>query len=493
MLSVLKTNFKVTDFKAIGSKAIGFKIRRCLVVGLFFFLVVGHSGARERVLFKGIVNSVKLNIRRTPSRSSDVIVVVEKGWQVDVVEKKGGIGGWLTVVYQSQRGYIRNRSEYITLKPVAKAPVSKRIKTKQVAAVSKMIAKKKSVFEEKIAVEEKKVATFSKKEMEVIEGLNEIDYGLNRARLKSKVLSRETRDLEIKNARIRESKELLTAQIDRDQVYAGQRFNALYRMRMIGRLDIAGVPSSVFDFFLTQNAMKQVIQSDLQVLETQSKDLKKLSVLEGELGRQAIEKNELQTELNLQIRIKEKETLKKEAILDDIQRKKNLSQAVLESLKASANELNEKLSVMDKQGLDPVEDVSFSRQKGLLRIPVQGTIVSTFGVSKNGDYKSFTFQSGVDIKVERGEPVRSVFKGKVLFAQWLKGYGNLLIINHGDNYYTLYAHVEEIFKKKGETVDTGEVIATAGDTGSIKGLCLHFEVRHHGKPVNPMQWISKGA
>ncbi len=488
MLSVLKTNFKVSDLNLIG-----YKTRRCLVVCLLFFLVVDHSYAKEKVLFKGIVNSFKLNIRSTPSRSSDVIMVLERGKQVDVVEKKGGIGGWLAVVYQDQRGYIRNRSEYITLKPVIKAPVSKKNKTKPVAVVSKTVAKEKSAFEEKIVVEEKKVATFSKKEMEIIEGLNEIDYGLNRARLKSKVLSRETRDLEIKNTKIRDAKERLSAQIDQDQVYAGQRLNALYRMRMIGRLDIAGVPSSVFDFFLTQNAMKQVIQSDLQVFETQSKDLKKLSILEGELGRQAIEKTDLQTELNFQIRIKEKETLKKEAILDEIQRKKNLSQAVLESLKASAIELDEKLSAMDKQGLDPVEDVSFSHQKGRLRIPVQGKIVSTFGVSKNGDYKSFTFQSGVDIKVERGEPVRSVFKGEVLFSQWLKGYGNLVIINHGDNYYTLYAHVEEIFKKKGETVDTGEVIATAGDTGSIKGLCLHFEVRHHGKPVNPMQWISKGA
>lgn len=493
MLSVLKTNFKVRNLNLIG-----YKTRRCLVVCLLLFLVVDHSGAKERVLFKGIVNSFKLNIRSTPSRSSDVIMVLEKGQQVDVVEKKGGIGGWLAVVYQDQRGYIRNRSEYITLKPVAKAPVSIKNKTKKVAAVSKTVVKEKgaieekSAFEEKIAVEEKKVATFSKKEMEIIEGLNEIDYGLNRARLKFKVLSRETRDLEIKNRKIRDAKERLAAQIDRDQVYAGQRLNALYRMRMIGRLDIAGVPSSVFDFFLTQNAMKQVIQSDLQVFETQSKDLKKLSVLEGELGRQAIEKTDLQTELNFQIRIKEKETLKKEAILYEIQRKKNLSQAVLESLKASANELDAKLSAMDKQVLNPVEDVSFLRQKGRLRIPVQGKIVSTFGTSKNGDYKSFTFQSGVDIKVERGEPVRSVFKGEVLFAQWLKGYGNLLIINHGDNYYTLYAHVEEIFKKKGETVDTGEVIATAGDTGSVKGLCLHFEVRHHGKPVNPMQWIGNG-
>jgi septal ring factor EnvC (AmiA/AmiB activator) len=126
-------------------------------------------------------------------------------------------------------------------------------------------------------------------------------------------------------------------------------------------------------------------------------------------------------------------------------------------------------------------------------VPVKGSVISEYGPSTTGDYKSFTFQKGIDIKVERGEPVKSVFKGEVMFAQWLKGYGNLMIVDHGDNYYTLYAHVEEIFKQKGETVDTGEVIATAGDTGSIKGMCLHFEVRHHGKPVNPMKWLRKGA
>ena len=219
--------------------------------------------------------------------------------------------------------------------------------------------------------------------------------------------------------------------------------------------------------------------------------------LDAQLARQVVAKTDLEAELNLQIRIKEKETIKKEAILYEIQRKKNMSQAALLSLKASARDLNDKMSVLDKQVLYPIENSmrgsSFLHQKGRLRKPVQGKIFSKFGVSKNGDYKSFTFQSGIDIKVERGEPVRSVFKGKVLFAQWLKGYGNMMIINHGDNYYTLYAHVEELFKKKGEAVETGEVIATAGDTGSIKGLCLHFEVRHHGKPVNPMQWIRKGA
>ena len=80
-------------------------------------------------------------------------------------------------------------------------------------------------------------------------------------------------------------------------------------------------------------------------------------------------------------------------------------------------------------------------------MPVTGRIITKFGTHADEDDKTFTFQSGIDIKADMGEPVKSVFRGKILFADWLKGYGNLMIINHGDNYYTLYAHVEEMFKK----------------------------------------------
>jgi septal ring factor EnvC (AmiA/AmiB activator) len=68
----------------------------------------------------------------------------------------------------------------------------------------------------------------------------------------------------------------------------------------------------------------------------------------------------------------------------------------------------------------------------------------------------------------------------------------MIIIDHGKNYYTVYAHLEEAFKAKGDVVQTGEVIATAGDTGSMTGAKLYFEVRHHGKPVNPIEWFKKG-
>ncbi len=469
MLSVFKTNFK-TNFK----------------IGLFPFLVcivllaMDISHARERVLFKGIVNSYKLNIREKPSQAANVVIVVEKGDEINVLEKKGGIGSWLTVEFQGKNGYIRNRPKYIILKQVKED-------------FKKKVLQEKNATRGKIVSEEKKVAAFSRKEMEFIEGLNSIDYALNQARVKSDLLSTETMELAANIKKIRESRKILTSHMEDRKVYAGQRLNALYRMRMIGRMDMAGLPSSVFDFFLKQNSMKLVIQSDMEVLEAQAKDLKELQSLEKELNQQVAAKIELETELKLQIRIKEKETLKKETILQEIRRKRRLSQATLESLKKSALDLDKKLSLLGKEILEPIDESSFALQKGRLSIPVKGRIESKFGTAGNKAHKSFTFKGGIDIKVERGEPVRSVFQGEVIFAQWLKGYGNLIIVNHGDHYYTLYAHVEEIFKKKGETVDTGEVIATAGDTGSIKGVCLYFEVRHHGKPVNPMKWLKKGA
>jgi len=337
------------------------------------------------------------------------------------------------------------------------------------------------------------VKTFSQKEVEIIDGLNEIDYALNKTRRKVLALSTESLQLEGKIKQLKQSQNQLSKKIAQNRDYAGQRLRAIYKMNMIGRLDVAGLPTSVFDFFLQQNSMKRIISSDYTLIEKQDSDLDKFEILEVKLKKEIEAKAYLEAEYKDQIQIHNEETLKKELILRQIRKKKKLSLAAVDSLKQSAFELDNQIESLQKTGASKLGKFSFSRYKGQLMIPVRGKIISQYGPSKTGDYKSFTFQKGIDIKVERGEPVKSVYKGEILFAQWLKGYGNLLIINHGDNYYTLYGHVEEFFKEKGETVETGEVIATAGDTGSIKGMCLHFELRHHGKPVNPMKWLKKGA
>jgi septal ring factor EnvC (AmiA/AmiB activator) len=78
----------------------------------------------------------------------------------------------------------------------------------------------------------------------------------------------------------------------------------------------------------------------------------------------------------------------------------------------------------------------------------------------------------------------------VIYADWFRGYGNLMIIDHGNDFCTIYAHAEEIFKSEGDSVDTDEVIGTVGDTGSLAGTKLYFEIRHKGKPIDPLAWLN---
>jgi murein DD-endopeptidase MepM/ murein hydrolase activator NlpD len=511
MLSFLKADFKIIFFSAV----------------LVYF--TGHAWAVDQpVLYKGIITAQKLNIRKGPSQKAGVLVVVDKGQTVNVISPAGPVGSWLTIDYNNQTGYVRNRERYIRLYPVKnntrpvhqaatpkKQAVSSTKQSKAPGADEHQIQKKKiekknqqaqahtsekqppanqsREIQKKIINQKRLVQTFTQKEREIIEGLNEIDYALNKARLKVKSLSAEMQEIEEEIARLKQDKTRLKKAIDNDQAYAGMRLRALYKMNMIGRLDVAGMPASIFDFFVQQNAMKQIIETDFQVIDQQNTDFENLQSLEGKLQNDMQTKAALEARLTDQIRINKSETLKKELILKDIQKKKRLSLAAVESLKDAQIRLDNQIQALET-GLEPGQNkLSFASYKGRLNFPVNGKIISDFGPSRTRDDKSFTFQKGIDIKVERGEPVKTVFKGKVIFARWLKGYGNMVIIDHGDNYYTLYAHLEEMFKQKGETVEKGDVIATAGDTGSIKGMCLHFEVRHHGKPVNPMQWLQKGA
>ncbi len=468
MLFVLKTNITIIFFS-----------------GLVFFMLSVEGLAEDPVLCQGVINSAKINIREAPSLRSAVVGVAEKGETVDVLEKQGGIGGWLWVNHRGTRGYIRNRPQYIGL------PAASSEKKEELPVEKK--PEKKEMIREDIQTQEKMVETFSQKEIEIVEGLNEIDYALNRARLKAQTLSGEIREMEEKMKRLQKDRERLAQDIDRNRGYAGERLRALYKMHMLGRLDVAGMPSSVFDFFLRQNSMKSIVKADFNVIEQQSSDLDMFERLEEEMNKEVQAKTLLEAEFNDQIRTNRIETQKKELILKEIRQKKKLSLAALESLKLAALQLDSRMETIEPSEVKTAKGNSFSDHQGRLMIPVEGEIISEFGSSASGNYKVFTFQKGIDIKVEKGEPVKTVFKGEVMFAQWLKGYGNVLIINHGDNYYTLYAHVEEMFKKEGEAVETGDVIATAGDTGSIKGMCLHFEVRHHGKPVDPMKWLRKGA
>jgi septal ring factor EnvC (AmiA/AmiB activator) len=132
----------------------------------------------------------------------------------------------------------------------------------------------------------------------------------------------------------------------------------------------------------------------------------------------------------------------------------------------------------------------FASRRGRLPRPAPGTITVGFGRVVNPRFNTVTVQNGIDIAAPRGTPVRAVAPGRVVHSGWFKGYGNLVIVDHGDGFHTLAAHLATMRTAMGEEVDAGTVLGTVGDSGSLKGPFLYFEVRERGRPVDPRPWLA---
>ncbi len=131
----------------------------------------------------------------------------------------------------------------------------------------------------------------------------------------------------------------------------------------------------------------------------------------------------------------------------------------------------------------------FSEQKGLLEWPLTGPY-ELFPVGKlSPNTENILHSGGIFVRAPQGEPVRSIFQGTVIFAEWLKEYGRVMIIDHGEHYCSLIAHADHLLKRVNDAVERGEAVATVGKTGALKVPGLYFEIRHHGTPVDPLVWL----
>lgn len=128
----------------------------------------------------------------------------------------------------------------------------------------------------------------------------------------------------------------------------------------------------------------------------------------------------------------------------------------------------------------------FSNLRGNLRLPVRGELTGRFGAPRGA---SGMDAKGVFIRAPEGEPVRAVARGQVVYADWMRGFGNLLIVDHGESYLSIYANNEALLKTVGDVVATGDPIATTGGSGGNEETGLYFELRHLGRPFDPLRWV----
>src|SRR6185295_19204581 len=156
-------------------------------------------------------------------------------------------------------------------------------------------------------------------------------------------------------------------------------------------------------------------------------------------------------------------------------------------LEKLVRELRRALERIDKFPADSKD--AFAKLRGKLAWPVAGRVAATYGQTRAGGLK----WDGVLLAGTQGTPVRAVYHGRVVYADWLSGLGLLTIIDHGDGYLSLYGHNERLFKEVGERVTAGDTIATLGDSGGQPRPELYFEIRKAGKPVDPRPWFRTAA
>lgn len=130
---------------------------------------------------------------------------------------------------------------------------------------------------------------------------------------------------------------------------------------------------------------------------------------------------------------------------------------------------------------------SLARLKGQLRLPARGELINRFGTPRQD---GGTTWKGVFIRAPHGADVKAIATGRVVFADWLRGFGNLIILDHGDSYLSVYGNNESVFKTVGQPVQAGETISSVGNSGGNAESGLYFELRHQGQPLDPLRWVT---
>jgi septal ring factor EnvC (AmiA/AmiB activator) len=190
------------------------------------------------------------------------------------------------------------------------------------------------------------------------------------------------------------------------------------------------------------------------------------------------------------------ESASQQAALDAAQRQERAMLAALRvqsaaresvraGLQAAADRLSDLVADLERRRANlPAASDSFLSARGRLPWPLRGTVIAGFGTLTHPKYGTKTTSLGIDIKAEPGAMVKAVASGRVAYADQFMGYGNLIILDHGAGFYTLYGNLDELLVAVGRDVAAGKTLGTARDH-------VHFEVRRDGKPVDPMNWLSR--
>jgi murein hydrolase activator len=340
----------------------------------------------------------------------------------------------------------------------------------------------------KIAQQEKAISKVGKKESSVLKNLRKIGSQLKLKKRELEIYKWNFKNNQKKISSLEPRLRKAEQKIKSHKKTLGLRLRSIYKEGPMFPLRVAFSSDNVTDLMQRLKYMDLIAQQDSQLLQeylTQLDQIKKdkTSLYAVRAKLVSLKKNTVSKKREI-----EKAKKEKSVYLKKIKRKKNLSVKVRKELLAASNNLNkliDKLLVKLVSG----EGLDISDKKGRLNLPLKGRILNKFGRKRVKEYESYIVYNGINVRAKKGTPVQAVFDGKVLYTGELEGYGNLVIVGHGKEYHSLYGHLDNIKVAANKVVRTGEVIALSGDSGSLEGETLYFELRKNGKPIEPVRWF----
>ena len=355
------------------------------------------------------------------------------------------------------------------------------------AAPSELEYKK---IQEKIDEEKRKLSAAQEREASVLNELDDVSKRLNIAETDLRKYRSGLRQTESAISSVTIEMERIKRSLERQKNWIRRKLRTMNRLGYGG--DVLTQVLSTEDMaqlMRTWKYLEHITLYEQKVLKTYRENILKLDTEQKKLeGLRA----EFQTR---QDRVKSKETelaekkREKETILHSVRTEKATRQKMISELKEASRRMLE--IIRESTKTDDYEGKGFTQLKGKLLWPADGKIAIPYGSHKDPQFDTPVFRNGIHIQTDGAGDARAVYGGKVIFAEWFKGFGQLVIINHGSGYHSLYGNLAEIFSKVGDIIKEKQVIGKVGTSGVLNAQGIYFEIRYKGKPLDPAQWLKK--
>jgi septal ring factor EnvC (AmiA/AmiB activator) len=353
-------------------------------------------------------------------------------------------------------------------------------------------------IKKKIEKEKKGLSRLEDRESSVLDSLEKIQTELDKRtreiKLANSKLSVIARDLAAKQAEAERIADSIAARLE----LLRQRAAALYRWQRTGTpLVVLNGNVSLSRLMQRQRYLQAALSFDRELLAKLEDENRRQAELRDELAEKREELAEQKQSLGAAKQAIRKEAQKKQTLLTSVRREKQTRLRALREMQAAAQRLEKMMEEIARRALvkprqlpsGPPPGSGLAALRGRLEWPVRGRVSAPFGKFRHPEFSAEIVRKGIDIDAPEGGEIKAVEKGRVVYAERFSGYGNMVILDHGERYYTIYGHLAEIVKKSGESVTRGEVLGRAGESDSLAGAKLYFEIRKDGHSLDPVPWL----